>query len=178
MSLSNKISIEITPDQSAAISAAFQQLKTVLAPVSIINLTAEERMSTLKMGDKTLAFVNKTLEYAMQNPSLVPNYIDLAEAKKDNKLASDIYAFFQQLSTLLRAVEDTGMIAGSEAYEASLVIYHSIKGASRSNISGTQAIYDDLKQRFPGRGKRIDQLPQSWSDLKMPSTGIWITSEH
>jgi hypothetical protein len=156
MSLSNRISAEITPDQSAAIAAAFEQLKTALAPVLIINLTAEERMSTLKMGDKSIAFVGKTLEYATQNPSLVPGYVDLDEARKDNKLASDIYGIFQQLSTLSRSMEDTGMVAGGEAYEAALVIYYSIKGASRSNIPGTQTIYDDLKQRFPSRGKRID----------------------
>lgn len=155
MSLNNRISAEITAKQSAAIAAAFEQLKTALAPVLIINLTAEERKTMLIMGDKTLAFVNKTLEYASQNPSLVPNYVDLTEAKKDNKLATDIYGIFQQLSTLLRAMEDTGMVAGSEAYEAALVIYHSIKGASRSNVPGTQTIYDDLKQRFPGRGKKI-----------------------
>ncbi|GGE66471.1 hypothetical protein EV200_1087 [Pedobacter psychrotolerans] len=155
MSLSNRISIEITTEQSAAIAEAFQQLKTVLAPMLVINLTAEERQSTLKMGDKTLAFVNKTLDYASQNPTLVPNYVDLAEARKDNKLAADIYGIFQQLSILLRAVEDTGMVVGSEAYEAALVIYHSIKGASRSDIPGTQVMYDDLKQRFPGRGKSI-----------------------
>ncbi|MGM9477774.1 hypothetical protein ACS5PU_15185 [Pedobacter sp. GSP4] len=156
MSLSNRISTEITTEQAAAIAAAFEQLKTALAPVLTISLTAEERVSTLKMGDKTIAFVNKTLEYVAQNPALVPVYIDLNEAKKDNKLASDIYAIYQQLSTLLRAMEDTGMVAGSEAYEAALVIYHSIKGASRSNIPGTQAMHDDLKQRFPSRGKKID----------------------
>ncbi|WP_025143742.1 hypothetical protein [Pedobacter jeongneungensis] len=154
MSLNNRISIEITADQSAAITAAFEQLKTALAPVLVINLTAEERKSMLKMGDKTLAFVNKTLEYAAQNPNLVPSYVDLAEARKDNELTADIYGIFQQLNTLLRAMEDTGMVAGGEAYEAALVIYHSIKGASRSNIPGIQAIYDDLKQRFPGRGKQ------------------------
>ena len=154
MSLNNRISIEITADQSAAIAAAFEQLKTALAPVLVINLTAEERKSMLKMGDKTLAFVNKTLEYAAQNPNLVPSYVDLAEARKDNELTADIYGIFQQLSTLLRAMEDIGMVAGGEAYEAALVIYHSIKGASRSNIPGIQAIYDDLKQRFPGRGKQ------------------------
>jgi hypothetical protein len=156
MSLSNRISVEITAEQSAAIAAALEQLKTALAPVLTINLTAEERMASLKMGDKTIAFVGKTIEYATQNPSLVPGYVDLNEAKKDNKLAADIYAIFQQIVTLSRGLEDTGMVAGSEAYEAALVIYYSIKGASRSNIPGTQAVYDDLKQRFPSRGKRIE----------------------
>ncbi|GGI28689.1 hypothetical protein [Pedobacter mendelii] len=154
MSLSNQISIEISPEESASISAAIEKLKTVLLPISKINLTAEERMSTLKMGDKTLAFVNKTLEYATQNPALVPNYIDLNEARKDYKLAAEVYALFQQLNTISRALEDMSMVAGGEAYEASLVIYHSIKGASRSNIPGTQVMHDDLKKRFPGRAKQ------------------------
>lgn len=153
MSVDNRISTEISTDQLAAIAASFLQLKTMVAQITTIHLTAEERMSMLKMGDKTLAFVTKTLEYAVQNPNLVPNYVDLTEARRDSKLASDIYGIFQQLSTLLRAIEDAGMVAGSEAYEASLIIYHSIKGASRSNVPGTQVIYDDLKQRFPGRGK-------------------------
>jgi hypothetical protein len=155
MSSSNRISAEITAEQSAAIAAAFEQLKTALAPVLVINLTAAERKAMLKMGDKTLAFVNKTLEYATQNPSLVPNYVDLAEARKDNKLTADVYGIFQQVNTLLRGLEDTGMVAGSEAYEAALVIYHSIKGASRSNVPGTQIMHDDLKQRFPRSGKRV-----------------------
>lgn len=158
MSLSNRISTEITTGQSAAISAAIEALKAALAPVLVISLSAEERISTLKMGDRTLAFVEKTLEYATQNPTLVPGYIDLSEAKKDNELAANIYTIYQQLSTILRGIEDTGLVAGSEAYEAALIIYHSIKGASRSNVPGTQAMHDDLKQRFPRSGKRVDPI--------------------
>lgn len=156
MSLSNRISAEITPDQLAAIGAAFQQLKTLLDPILTINLTAEERRYNLKASDKTLAFVNKTLDYAAQNPALVPVYIDLNEARRDNKLAADLNSVSQLVSTLLRAIEDAGMVAGGEAYEAALVIYHSIKGASRSNMPGVQTMYDDLKQRFPSRGRKIE----------------------
>ncbi|WP_443939715.1 hypothetical protein [Pedobacter sp. MW01-1-1] len=64
MSLSNKISLEITTEEMAAITAAFEQLNTLLKPLLVINLTAEDRKGMLKMGDKTLAFVAKTLEYA------------------------------------------------------------------------------------------------------------------
>ncbi|WP_443939714.1 hypothetical protein [Pedobacter sp. MW01-1-1] len=91
---------------------------------------------------------------------MVPKYVDLVEARKDYKLSSDVYTIYQQLSTLYRGIEGTGMVAGAEAYEASLVIYHSLKGASRSNIPGTQAMYDDLKQRFPGRGKGVSNTPE------------------
>jgi len=156
MSSSNRVSLEISAAESAAISAAIEQLKTALKPLLIVNLTAEERRFSLKMGDKTLAFVGKTLSYASHTPEILPNYVDLDEAKIDYKLSSEIHEISQQLSTLQAGLEDTEMVVGGEAYEAALVIYHSVKGAGRFNVPGVQAIYDDLKQRFPGRGKSIN----------------------
>lgn len=38
----------------------------------MINLTPVERQRILKMGDKTLAFVEKGLAYAQQRPELMP----------------------------------------------------------------------------------------------------------
>lgn len=149
MSANNKISAEITTAELQAITTGIADLKNSLSTVLKFNLTADERTGMLKMGDKTLAFVGKSLNYAQQNPSLTPTYFDLAEAQKDYKLASDLYQVYQLLSALLRSVEDSNMVAGSEAYEAALVFYNSVKGASRSNIAGAQAIFDDLKQQFP-----------------------------
>jgi hypothetical protein len=40
------------------------------------------------------------------------------------------------------------MVAGSEAYDAALIFYNSMKGASRVNVPGSQAVYNDLQQRF------------------------------
>ncbi len=151
MSANNKISAEITPAQLAAVSTSIADLKTALNAVLIFNLTPDDRSGMLKMGDKTLAFVSKSINYAQQNPTLVPAYFDLVEAQKDYKLTTDLYLVYQQVSSLLRSIEDSNMIAGSEAYEAALVFYNSVKGASRSNVPGAQAIYDDLKQRFPSK---------------------------
>jgi len=78
----------------------------------------------------------------------VPSYLDVPEAKKDFALAHDLYGILQQINTLQRAVEDTMMVAGSEAYDAALIFYNSVKGASRVNVPGSEAIYNDLHQRF------------------------------
>jgi hypothetical protein len=50
-------------------------------------------------------------------------------------------------------VDDTEMVAGSEAYQSALVFYNSVKMAARQDISGDKAVYEELKKRFPG-GKR------------------------
>lgn len=107
----------------------------------------------LKMGPKTLAFVGRAISHAKQSPNLVPSFLDMAEAQKDYKLAADLYEIYLETSRFLRSIEDCMMVAGGEAYEASLVFYNAVKGAHRSNIAGTQDIYDDLKQQFP-RTKR------------------------
>jgi hypothetical protein len=48
---------------------------------------------------------------------------------------------------------DTEMTAGSEAYQAALVFYKSVKMAAAQDVPGAKAVYEELKTRFPG-GKR------------------------
>ena len=113
----------------------------------------------LKMGDKTLAFVRRALNFATQNPSLVPSYLNLEEAWKDYKLTEAISSLLKEFATLRRGLEDTAMVAGSEAYDAALVFYASVRGASRSNVPGAQAIHDELKRQFPRRSRKDEPLP-------------------
>lgn len=159
MSSKNRISTVITPEQVQKSTDAILAFKANLNNVLTISLAPEERRKMLKMGNKTLSFVEKTLEYARHNPSLVPIFMDLEEAIKDYELAAILYDIFQQLNTLITSVEDAGMAAGSEAYEAALIFYHTVKGASRSSVPGSQAIYDDLSQRFPGQRKAKNFTP-------------------
>jgi hypothetical protein len=153
MSLNNRISAEITTTQKATIAKQLQEARETLKDVLIFNLSADDRLGMLKMALKTLAFVSRAISHAKQSPSLIPTYLDVAEAEKDYKLAADLYEIYLEQSKFLRSIEDCMMVAGGEAYEAALVFYNAVKGAKRSNIAGTQDIYDDLKQQFP-RTKR------------------------
>jgi GrpB-like predicted nucleotidyltransferase (UPF0157 family) len=60
-------------------------------------------------------------------------------------------------------VDDTTMVAGSEAYQFALIFYNSVKMAARQDIPGAKAIYEDLKKRFPGHKHRSysDTEPES-----------------
>jgi hypothetical protein len=54
---------------------------------------------------------------------------------------------------LEEAIDDTEMIAGSEAYQAALVFYKSVKMAAEQDIPGAKAVYEELKTRFPQTGR-------------------------
>jgi len=87
---------------------------------------------------------------------LGPTYLDLPEAKSDLLLTQDLNNILNQISTLQRAIEDTMMVAGSEAYTAALVFYNSVKGASRVNVPGSEAIHKDLQERFAVKPRKTE----------------------
>lgn len=154
MSQNSKISMELPAEKIAAVKTQLESIKIDLKDILTISLTNDERVELPKMGDKSVAFVTKALELAVQNPALVPAYLDIAEAKKDFQLTQALLPIRQELQTLLRAVEDVAMLAGSEAYDAALIYYNSVKGASRSNVPGAQAVWDELSPRFPRRSTK------------------------
>ncbi len=49
---------------------------------------------------------------------------------------------------LLEKVEDTHMLAGSEAYVSALISYKLFGSAADAGMPGADAIYDQLKARF------------------------------
>ncbi len=161
MANANEISTEIQTADITAIEAAIASIKAKLQPVLLFNLTDEDRKGIAKMADKTIPFVSKALDYADQNGNLVPPYMDLPEAKKDLALARELYRLMQLLQPIVTALDDTYTVAGSEAYDAARSFYNYVLGATKQNVAGTQAIYDDLKQRFPGRSRKALKLKET-----------------
>jgi len=155
MAQENRISTTIPAIKLAEAISNLNAVSLSMAEFLQFNLTASERMGLRILGDKSMAFVQKALEYAQSNPALLPNYLDLEEAKKDYALSRDLYSLLQLVNTLQRALEDTMMVAGSEAYDAALIFYNSVKGASRGNVPGSEAVYNDLQQRFAVKPQKV-----------------------
>lgn len=150
MSNDNRISTEITPQKKAAIVAAIQALKTELQGI-IINLNVDERQSLPKIGDKTLAFDEKCKAYMTQRPELVPGFVVMAEVNKDRKLVADLMPCLQELAPICEGLEDTIALAYTDIYTADLAFHANVKQAAKRGVPGTDTIYNDLKERFPGR---------------------------
>lgn len=152
MASDNRISVELTAAQKAAIVDAVAALKAALQGITI-NLTKEERQALPKVGDKTLAFDEKCKAYMASRPELVPGFIDMTELAKDRKLVADLLPCQQELAPICEALEDTVSLAYTDIYIADLAFHANVKQASKRGVPGTDTIYDDLKERFPGRPK-------------------------
>jgi hypothetical protein len=128
------------------------EIRAAFAPYTVA-LTPTERHEMLKMGEKSLAFVEKAHDFAKQYPELVPPYVDMDAFDVDFADAHGLWTLSDSVRKVLEEIEDTEMAAGSEAYQTALIFYNSVKVAAAQDIPGAKATFEDLRARFPS-GKR------------------------
>ncbi len=154
----NILSAELSESDLAALKDAIQLFKDKLP--FLVNLTPKERRAYPKMGDKSTAFVYKALDYAKYKEVLVPAYLNVDEFEKDLKLVKSLKALAREINMLAEGLDDTAMLAGSEAYKSALVFYRSVGSARKLNVPGVDSIYEDLRDSFPTKrksGKRKEE---------------------
>lgn len=153
MSSKNQISIEIPQVVIDTVTQKLQECKSALAPF-LQGLTVDERSSLFKMGDKTVTTVQKTKSYVETNPEFVPAYMDKAEFLKDEAVVTSLNPLTNLASQLTSDLNDTIMLAGSEALQASMLYYGQVKEAQSKGIVTAKPIYEDLSQRFAKRSRK------------------------
>ncbi|WP_439481853.1 hypothetical protein [Cyclobacterium plantarum] len=147
MSTKNAVSIQIPEAELQAVREALATLKTTLGPY-LIALSPAERQTVPKMSDGTLPFVEKVMEYARDDSQFLPPYVDLQEMDKDWNVVKGLMPVLRDLQQLESNLNDTVMMAGSEAYVGALSFYNSVKYGAKVNAADAKVIYEDLKQRF------------------------------
>ena len=147
MSTNNQISIEIPQNIVEEAQQKLQEAQKLLAPY-LQALTASERQSLFKMGDKSVATVQKVESYLKTNPEFAPAYMDQAEFLKDGKVVTQLTPLSNLANQLASDLSDTTTLAGSEAMLAGLLYYGVVKEAASKGVASAKPIYDDLSQRF------------------------------
>lgn len=155
MSTQNQISIVIPQPVIDEVMAKLKDCKIALAPY-LQGLTAEERISLFKMGDKTVATVQKTKSYMDTNPEFIPSYLNKVEFLKDEKVVTQLNPIANLAIQLATDVDDTVMLSGSEALQEAMLYYGQVKEASSKGVPTAKPIYEDLKQRFSKRSRKAN----------------------
>ena len=151
----NQVSAVLTPANKTAATTAIETLRTNL-PV-LIDLTPEERHDLLKLGEKSEAFVRKAMDLASKDNSFLPRSFDVAEMQKDVDLYFDLQSLFRELSRLTEGIDDTLIVAGSEAYAAALAVYRSAKDNGKGDL--LDGWIDELGKKFVRKSKSGQPTP-------------------
>lgn len=144
MTYSN-INSELPVKDVTAIKASIKKMKEQMP--FLINLSTKERQRFFKMGDKSLAFVTKSLAAAESNPEILPGSFDVQAFGRDYQLAKDLLEIQAMLKQLNEQVDDTLMAVGSEAMTNSLSVYDYVKTAAKRE-PGLKGLAEQLGERF------------------------------
>ena len=143
------------------------EIDTLISPYVVV-LTPQERQELPKMGEKSLSFVEKAIEFAAQNPNLRPSFLDMAAFEVDFADARGLWAIQNHVRQIDTKLDDTALAGGSDAYQSSLLFYNSVKLATSNNVPGAKAVYDELRKRFPNH-KRTKEPVTATSDANTSS---------
>ncbi|PKL24015.1 MAG: hypothetical protein CVV47_12185 [Spirochaetae bacterium HGW-Spirochaetae-3] len=155
MSQTNLINLKISDDDVAIIHDAIETLRATLMP-HLKTLNIKERNKMLKLGDKSVAFVQKSFEYGEQYKNLVPSFLAMEAFGTDIKATDTLQLMIRALAPICEALEDSLMLTGSEAYEGALMFYQNVKGAARAKDPNAKMIFDDLSDQFKKAPRRKD----------------------
>jgi hypothetical protein len=158
--LLNRISFKPSEQDLQEVRAAIKTLQDKLMP-HLVSLQPEDRRELSKMGTKTVAFVARALEHAKANPAWCPAFLDVQEMEVDLAAFDLLESLQRPITQLSDALDDSRVLAGSEAYRSGLVIYQAAKAAAKLRQPGAVSVADDLARQFTGRvpGKPVAEAP-------------------
>ena len=144
------IAAALTPQDIQEIKVALQTVQKKLP--FLITLSTEERRKLVKMGDKSLAFVNNSITAAQSNREILPPTFNVEELVRDYQLATTLTELLISIQQISEQVDDTLLAVGSEAMTSSLTLYDYVKTASKKT-PGLKIVAEQLGERFKAIGK-------------------------
>ena len=138
------VSLSFTDVQLAAIDAALTELETQFA--GLVGLTADQRRTLTKMGNKSEAFCRQTMSLLGQNPQLVPESVRLADSRQLLAALDELRPRMQRLQRLGERIADTDTAVGSAVMQTALQGYALLKVTGRNQ--GLEALRESVGERF------------------------------
>ena len=146
----NRVSASMTPEDFNAVKQAIFEIRNRMP--FLVGLTTDERKKMLKINRSNKLFVSDAIEVARENPEVLPYYLTTDELEKDFTLFQQLNELLLPLEQLFERVRDTQILAGSEAYQTSLVLYKLTRVAADAGMPGMDTAYAKLRVRFEGQG--------------------------
>ncbi|CAN5343147.1 hypothetical protein BH09BAC2_BH09BAC2_14930 [soil metagenome] len=153
MGLDNLITFELTVEEVNAFDGALETIRSIIEN-KVINLTPDERKQYGKIGNRTENWIDKVKGYMDDNANLIPNYLNKAAYDLDFTARKTLQPRLNRLASIIESLDDTQKLISTDLYYNSLAFYHYLKNASEQNVPGSTVIMEDLKEQFPGGGRK------------------------
>jgi hypothetical protein len=140
----NLISFQLNQTDLAAVDAALETLEKKL--VGLIDLSAEQRSTLVKMGGKSEAFCRATVEVLGNNTGVLSANFSLPEVRRDLAAFDLLRPRLVRVEKLYEKMRDSQLALGSDVMTAALEGYALLKIAGQGE--GLDTARKALSVRF------------------------------
>lgn len=159
----NRVNAVMNSDQLANVKTLFAAIQAQLP--FLVGLTPAERMGLPKINVNNKTFTEDAAIALRNSPQLFPAFLSIDMMQND----LDLFHQLEELSAICRQlserIEDTRILAGSEAYTTALSVYRIAEAASIAGMPGSKAVHQHLKERFNYRpGSATPPTPEQGAD--------------
>lgn len=142
----NRLNVAMTAAQVTAVKNALQTIATNMP--FLLGLTIEERIALPKINISNKVFTEDAINAVANNIGILPSYISATSMQLDYQLFTQLDELLGLMRQMVERMEDTQMLAGSEAYVAALSSYKLFSAAAGAGLSGADTITESLRVRF------------------------------
>ncbi len=114
----------------------------------LISKTEKQLEASVKLDEKSIGFIAKALEYAINNPHLSAETLNMSEWKIKFLLLSRLWEILQLLAPLQQKIEDTFMVVDNDALQNAICFFDSVQIAFAKDVPGAKTVYKDLNKSF------------------------------
>lgn len=158
MPIVNLSSVTFTDAEKTKMDAAIADQKAVMAGKST-NLTEKEKQLYGSINEQNKLVVQKVLQYSKSNPEIIPSHVDMPELNRDYDSRNTLELWEDALKLMLNNVQNAKILLDYDVFQACLSVYRNVRYQAGEDVPGMAAIYNDLKQFFPGGGNNNTTPP-------------------
>ena len=148
----NLVSLDISAEDLAAMDQAIATLEALTTP--FITLSADDKSGLVKMGDKSVAFCQQTVQVLDQNKDILPPTFDFEEMGDDLAAYAALQSRVLRIREVLAKMDDTQTALGSDVMVAASEGYALMKLFGKAE--GLSALKQAMRVRRPGRRRKGD----------------------
>lgn len=145
--MKNEYSKVIPQEVIDKVNAKLLECYTEMKPYCV-ELTPDQREELPKMGVRNTGKVSNITNEMNVAPEYAPPMFSIEEVNKDFKVVSDLSPISTKIANLEMMVNDTLIIAGSEAYLGCMDYYCSVKRFASQSDPKAKAIFERLSPMF------------------------------
>jgi len=133
------------------------EVKTTLEDYAA-HLRSLDRKRLNGVGIERQGFIDRAMEYAIENPEFLPHYLTLEKFQQDDAYFISFRTLFDLNRQIGELLWNITIQSADVVFTDALEFYNSVQEASKRRVDAAESIFLDLEQFFK-RGKRTSEEP-------------------